>query len=395
MIRCSLFQLQAKRNIFDRFVIMTEICIKMVSLVQHSSRMLAKGNNVIISAIILYALLLNTISAAHAQNYGKSAQRNSNDGKSKSLFGSKQSLQIDQRSAIFNVPQVADFSHANLTKTVRLNDLYNIEFIESELNRTQAMTAILNLSYNNIENIDESILRAFSAVQKLDLAHNKIEKFNLSVYAEYAEHLEILNLTENELKSFDSSHVNSLKVIDLSSNLFNESTQIRMQKSTNFEYVDLSCNHFKSLRMKTLKNLTKLTVLNLAGNHLSIVEKIDADTLVNIEVLILSHNNIHRIAEDAFLHLSTLRILDLSHNNLSVDSLHALQTIPGLTRLSVAYNKNLGNALQGFVTSWSIKELDVSGTGLSEIPAALAQSINSLNLSGNHFVVNTLSPHTL
>lgn len=331
-----------------------------------------------------------------AQNGESITKRGKRDSWGFEVGYRKINMSISQRI----IPQLnnasnADFSQADLSKIVRLNDLKKIKYTEIEFDTLQKHANILNLAYNDIEYLDESVVKAFKNIERLDLAYNKIENFNLSVGENYStqfSRLKILNLTANRLKSFQSARIKSLKGIDLSCNLFSEPTKFNLSQLIYLDYVDLSCNHLNTLQMETLQNVTNLKVLNLAGNHLSRIGRNQFDSLVNIEVLTLSNNNIIDIESDAFAYLANLQFLDLSNNNLSANSLHALQNIPDLNGLSVAYNKDLGNALQGFVTSWSIKELDVSGTGLSEIPAALAQSVHSLNLSQNHFAVNIYSP---
>lgn len=291
-----------------------------------------------------------------------------------------------------NIARDADFSHANLSNTIRLNDLNKSKkFNKVDFDTLQSQAERLNLANNAIKYLDESVALAFSNIEQLNLAYNKMEHFNLSVdkYQVILFHrLKVLNLTGNCLKSFQSTHMNSLKGIDLSRNLFSEPKLINLSQLNGLEFLDLSCNHLSTFHMNMIQNMTSLIVLNLAGNYLSTISRNYFEGLTNVEVLILSNNNINNIESDAFEYLTNLQFLDLSYNKLSASSLHALQNIPDLSGLSVAYNDGLGNALQEFVTSWSIKELDVSHTGLFEIPAALAQSVHSLNLSRNHFTVS-------
>jgi len=68
-------------------------------------------------------------------------------------------------------------------------------------------------------------------------------------------------------------------------------------------------------------------------------------------------------------------------------STHPLR-IPDLVSLSIAYNPEVGVAMQEFVASWSLKELDASGTGLCQVPAALAQSVRTLKLADNWLKVS-------
>lgn len=287
----------------------------------------------------------------------------------------------------------ADFSHANLSKIVRLNDLISkFKFAKFEFDAVLSEATILNLANNDIEFLDESVVKGFKNIELLDLTYNKFENFNFSAENDTStvfSSLKILNLTGNRLKSFQSAReMGNVNQIDLSCNLLSEPTQLNLSQLSYLDYMDLSCNRLNRLHTETLQNMTNMKMLILAGNHLTKIQADYFSCLVSIEVLILSNNNITDIESDAFVHLANLQFLDLSHNNLNARSVHALQNIPDLSGLSVAYNKELGNALEGFVTSWSIKELDVSGTGLVEIPAALAQSVHLLNLSQNHFTVN-------
>jgi len=110
--------------------------------------------------------------------------------------------------------------------------------------------------------------------------------------------------------------------------------------------------------------------------------------LVELQTLILSHNNISDIDYETFLALPNLQHLDLSHNRLSGSAIRALQGIPDLVSLSIAYNPEVGVAMQEFVASWSLKELDASGTGLCQVPAALAQSVRTLKLADNWLKVS-------
>uniref|UniRef100_T1GER0 Uncharacterized protein n=1 Tax=Megaselia scalaris TaxID=36166 RepID=T1GER0_MEGSC len=134
----------------------------------------------------------------------------------------------------------------------------------------------------------------------------------------------------------------------------------------------MSCNRLKNVKR-----------LNLSRNHLSGIYKDTFSGLFNLNTLILSNNNISIIDYDGFVRLSNLEYLDISFNKLDGNCTRALQNIPELVGLSIAYNIRLGDSLQEFITSWSLQQFDASGTGLCKIPAALAQSVKALKLKGN------------
>lgn len=142
--------------------------------------------------------------------------------------------------------------------------------------------------------------------------------------------------------------------------------------------------------LSAVESFLPLRVLILANNQ---VRSIGRDTFVDtphLQVLSLAHNLVANIENDTFAGLQKLQYLDLGGNQLNRSSIRALQGIPDLIGLSLARNPHLGDAaLQGFVASWSLKELDISATGLCHIPAALAQSVRTLNLAHNHFEVRT------
>lgn len=251
---------------------------------------------------------------------------------------------------------------------------------------------VLNLSNNSIElvndNVTQNITKKFLAqVHHLDLSNNRITDFSIGVDFPLTE-LVVLNLSGNRLTSFRSDHIPNVNVLDLSANAFTTPTQLHLNYLNDLQRVDLSCNQFNELHQTLFQNTTNLKVLNVACNRLTRIWKNYFFNLINVEILQLSHNNITEIENDTFVYLPNLQYLDLSYNRIDATSIRALQGIPDLIGLSLAYNGRLGNALQGFVASWSLKELDASGTGLCQIPAALAQSVHTLNISDNHFQVS-------
>lgn len=233
----------------------------------------------------------------------------------------------------------------------------------------------------NISHIDD-----LQHVRRMDLSSNHLKSFNISSNNT----LEWLSISENQMPLFNGQNLTRLKYLDLSCNII-EAAQIHINMLSKLEYVDLSGNELRMLRPNVFDTLAQLTVVNLSHNRLEALYKHVFRNSVNIEQLDVSYNQIAYIENNTFSHLPKLQYLDLSHNFIAATSLRAIQGIPNLIKLSIAFNTRLGNALQGFVSSWSLKELDMSGTGLCEIPNALAQSVQMLNMSNNNFAVSGLS----
>lgn len=242
---------------------------------------------------------------------------------------------------------------------------------------------VVNISNNNISLVNADTMNNLSNVLYLDLSANNIESFN-GTFNKLIE----LNLAGNKLTSFHSELLPNVKVLDLSCNNFSNANDLDLKYLNNLERVDLSCNQLRNLNAKLFQKTINVKILSVSCNQLNRILKNYFFNLMNLEVLRLSHNNISEIEIDTFAYLPNLQYLDLSYNRIDASSIRALQGIPDLIGLSLAYNRKLGDALQGFIASWSLKELDASGTGLCQIPAALAQSVHTLNISDNFFQVS-------
>lgn len=234
----------------------------------------------------------------------------------------------------------------------------------------------------------EAIVAKLPNIELVDLSINQLKSANLTLSGRVA----FLNFSENQLTRFQLQNSSPrdetrLAYLDVShNNLTGNRDTVLGQCCANLVMLDLSHNHLVDLSF--LRGSTKgLRVLNLAYNHLQRIGRDAFSDSGHLEVLSLAHNLVAEIENETFASLQTLQYLDLSDNHLGASSIRALQGIPDLIGLSLARNPQLGDALQGFVASWSLKELDISATGLCEIPAALAQSVRTLNLAHNHFQV--------
>ncbi|XP_034660739.1 insulin-like growth factor-binding protein complex acid labile subunit [Drosophila subobscura] len=195
-----------------------------------------------------------------------------------------------------------------------------------------------------------------------------------------------MDLSNNRLSRLSIDHFQQLRQLDVSNNSLSGIPLSLADSSPSLPLVtlDLSCNRFSRLSSNFFaQRLPQLRHLNLAHNLLGNVSRETFYNLLELQTLLLSHNNISDIDYETFLALPNLQHLDLSHNRLSGSAIRALQGIPDLVSLSIAQNPQVGAAMQEFVASWSLKELDASGTGLCQVPAALAQSVRTLKLSDN------------
>lgn len=246
----------------------------------------------------------------------------------------------------------------------------------------------LDLSNNLLEDVN---LSAFTALQQVELANNSLSAIPLTPYGASSSTIMSLNLNDNQIVQATAVSSPNLRQLHLSGNQITQLAHLNVSMLSALETLDLSCNHIAELetaffpqRMHFLKHL------NLAYNRIGPIYRETFYNLLSLNTLLLSHNNISDIDYETFLALPNLQFLDLSHNQLRGEAIRALQGIPDLVRLSIAYNPDVGAAMQEFVASWSLKELDASGTGLCQIPAALAQSVRTLKLTDNWLKVSEI-----
>uniref|UniRef100_A0A1B0FNI6 Uncharacterized protein n=1 Tax=Glossina morsitans morsitans TaxID=37546 RepID=A0A1B0FNI6_GLOMM len=226
----------------------------------------------------------------------------------------------------------------------------------------------LDLSENYLETVD---MEEFSRLQFLNLSHNRLTYLPLWRNSS----LISLNLNYNRLKSFSLAYNVKLRELYLCCNEIESLASANFTILYNLEVLDLSGNRLESLDSSLFPQMMhSLRVLNLADNQFVTVYRETFYNLLSLNTLLLAGNNISDIDYETFLALPNLQYLDLSYNQLQGKSIRALQGITGLVALSIAFNPHLGPYMQEFVASWSLKELDASGTGLCQIPAALALS---------------------
>ena len=260
-------------------------------------------------------------------------------------------------------------------------------------NETMSTVHVLDLSDSGFRSLPHRTLQAVEeklpAVGFIDLSVNQLKEANLALSGP----VEFLNFSQNQLTRFRLRGNASVAYLDLSRNNLTGDPAFVLGEDgncANLTLLDVSGNRLRDLQFLSSSRHPHcpVRVLNVAHNQ---VRRIKRDTFLgtrHLEILSLAHNLVAEIENDTFGQLQRLQYLDLSDNRLNGSSVRALQGIPDLIGLSLARNPDLGDAaLQGFVASWSLKELDISGTGLCEIPAALAQSVRTLNLAHNNFQV--------
>lgn len=287
----------------------------------------------------------------------------------------EESHQLIKRSLSKDKDIIMNLSHRNLT---------GISFTP-QLLKSLASVSSLDLSHNYLSSFNISMLNNISTLSSLDLQNNSFTFIPLAQQTL----LRTLNLNNNLIKTSSLPSNLYLRNLYLSGNLIENLSSLQLSLLKNLETLDISHNLLKTTETSFfIERMHNLKHLNLAYNELGSIYRETFYNLLSLNTLLLSHNNISDIDYETFLALPNLQYLDLSFNGLKGKSIRALQGITGLVALNIAFNPEIGPYMQEFVASWSLKELDASGTGLCQIPAALAQSVRSLKLTHNWLKVS-------
>ncbi|XP_065094075.1 uncharacterized protein 2mit [Ochlerotatus camptorhynchus] len=263
--------------------------------------------------------------------------------------------------------ELSNYSHRQIN--YEISHYYNFSDISA-----------LDLSRNSLsEELPEHVQGNFSGLSWLDLSENNLTSaIGLKFPA-----LKYLNLSSNHIKSFSTTHLQHLTRLDISCNSISSRVALLPLMLRNLTDLDLSCNQLETIDKSFCFHTHSLHRLDISENVIKRLNRSIFYNLINLEHLNLAGNRIDVIENDTFSYLLNLQFLDLSRNDIGPGSIRALQGIPALIGLSLAYNARLGPVMHEFVASWSLKELDASGTGLCHIPTALAQSVKSLKLTNN------------
>ncbi|KAI3688321.1 hypothetical protein L1987_82032 [Smallanthus sonchifolius] len=205
------------------------------------------------------------------------------------------------------------------------------------------------------------------------------------------------------------SKLNSLEILDLSTNRFFGDTLPFFGDKSNLDTIDLSYNNFsgnipinfpKGIRNLYLggnkysgnipRDLTKLVNLRILDIHENNITGDLQNTLPQIqtlEVLVLRNNSLQGYIPSNIHNLTSLGILDLSHNNLTGSEIpSSLGNLKALKLLNMSRNMISGRIPVSFGNLQNIESLDLSHNEISgPIPQSLVNlfQLTVLDVSNN------------
>ncbi|KAJ8956518.1 hypothetical protein NQ318_019237 [Aromia moschata] len=248
----------------------------------------------------------------------------------------------------------------------------------------------LDLSYNSISNIKAGAFVNVMNIKRLILRGNQLNSFK-GEFFNTGTSLEVLDISENQLSYLFPSSFKihpRLKQIFASKNKFNFFPAELIANLQFLEYIDLSHNELKTVDELDFARLPRLRTLLLANNQLESISEMAFHNSTQIQILDLSNNKLDRLGERTFEGLVRLELLDLEGNILE----DLPETIFERVRLQMLENVNLARNLFEVAPLKSLQRqyffvssVDLSHNKLKEIPAddSIMVNIKKLDLSFN------------
>ncbi|KAL7163506.1 hypothetical protein ACSBR2_039587 [Camellia fascicularis] len=199
--------------------------------------------------------------------------------------------------------------------------------IPETLGRLISLT-VLDLSFNDFDNSMLHCLSNLSSLVHMDISSNNFKSLIPDALGRLTT-LTFLDLSDNNFDNsignlstlvspFGCIH-NSLKVLELKTNMFSGHLPNQLREFKNLEYLDISENSFYGLLPSSIGRLSYLRVLNTRNNQLNGSIPNSLGQLSKLEKLDLSNNSfVGMVCELHFAKLKRLNELYLSPNSLLV-----------------------------------------------------------------------------
>ncbi|XP_052696405.1 uncharacterized protein LOC128175054 isoform X2 [Crassostrea angulata] len=308
----------------------------------------------------------------------------------------------------FNMPTIeesTEFNYFPYLRTLRLRNM-NTHFVSSESfkNQLQELT-VFEFANNQVPTFPKPAINRIRKLKHLSWLHNGMTIISYSSFDSLG------SLTELDLRGNDIGEMNNGSFIGITDRL--EFLSLQLNRITKEAIVPLGNHNWPELEQLNLghmmadftdipnglfRNMPKLANLMIPGNKLRVIKSNDFQGLGNMHSLDLSENWIHTIQKGALSPMTRLDTLDLRSqydsnvNNPMNFSLYALEGAElALKTLHIQNNHLIDHyAWKAIGAMKNLVNLDISGTGLSDIPSLLFYSHNnlgSLTMRNNNMTV--------
>lgn len=294
-------------------------------------------------------------------------------------------------------------NHISNVRTGSFSQLFNLRKLDLQGNRLTSfkgelfitrrnngtLLEELNLDDNELSYLFPSSFRVHPRLKKLSAARNKFNFFpaELILTLNYLQEVDLSSNLLKGLEEFDFGRLPRLRVLKLNNNELESISETAFHNSTQLQIIDLSGNKLERLGERTFQGLGRLKLLNLKDNLLfelpeSIFERSRLRMLENINLAgnIFETAPLKTLQRQYFFLMS----VDLSRNKLREippdDSI-----MVNIKRLDLSFNPLSQEAITSVLGEpKTVRELNMAGTGINNVPVLETPFLQKLNLSHNN-----------
>lgn len=169
------------------------------------------------------------------------------------------------------------------------------------------------LDHNELSSLSSNTFKHNNLLTSIRLSDNKLHNL-----VEFPKGLEDLLLSNNFLSSFDDlRHIDSLKLLDFSSNKITSISYNSLDSLENLRTLILKKNQLSTIAIGSFRGMDRLLQLDLSYNNLTFVELGTFAGAKRMTEIDLSHNELNMIHDGLLYNLKDVETINLSHNNIS------------------------------------------------------------------------------
>ncbi|XP_050095009.1 protein artichoke [Anopheles aquasalis] len=289
------------------------------------------------------------------------------------------------------IEQLKPRSFVNTVNLRTLNLRRNaLQELRADMFTTETALELLDVTDNALKSFSPDTLKIHPRLRRVLLANNRLEVFPPELIAGL-DYLEVIDLSGNHLatiQQLDFGRLVNLRELYLRENVIDSVQDMAFHNSSQLQIVDLSGNRLDRLSERSFEGTLRLERLDLSDNRLSsLPDQVLARSRVQrLEQILLAGNKLSTVPVGAFgdQH-DSLQTLDLSRNAIREVPRASHMLMINAKQLDFSYNPLSPEAIATVLGQpKTVRNLNLAGTGVRELPILETPYLRALNLSHNN-----------
>ncbi|XP_052870711.1 chaoptin [Anopheles cruzii] len=289
------------------------------------------------------------------------------------------------------IEQLMPRSFVNTVNLRTLNLRKNaLQELRADMFTTETALELLDASQNALKSFSANTLKIHPRLRRVLLANNRLEVFPPDLIAGL-DYLEVIDLSGNHLatiQQLDFGRLVNLRELYLSGNVIDSVQDMAFHNSSQLQVVDLSGNKLERLSERSFEGTLRLERLDLSDNKLtSLPDQVLARSRVQrLEQIALAGNKLTSVPVSAIgdQH-DSLQTLDLSRNAIREVPRASHMLMINAKEVDYSYNPLSPEAIATVLGQpKTVRNLNLAGTGVRELPILETPYLRTLNLSHNN-----------